>query len=43
MVEAVMNIDAIDRAVCRKAVEGYFSTGRMVREHADLFLDIVGR
>ena len=30
-------IDELDRAACRQAVEGYFSTDRMVREHLELF------
>jgi glycosyltransferase involved in cell wall biosynthesis len=41
MVEALGHLDAIDRAACRAAVEGYFSTERMVREHLDLFEDVV--
>jgi glycosyltransferase involved in cell wall biosynthesis len=41
MVDALGQLDSIDRAACRAAVEGYFSTERMVREHLDLFEDIV--
>jgi glycosyltransferase involved in cell wall biosynthesis len=37
MAETIGKIGQIDRAVCRQAVEGYFSTGRMVREHLELF------
>jgi glycosyltransferase involved in cell wall biosynthesis len=35
--EAITRIDELDRTACRAAVEGYFSTDRMVREHLDLF------
>ena len=37
LTEAISKIDRIDRAECRAAVEGYFSTDRMVREHVELF------
>ena len=37
MVAALGEIDQIDRADCRAAVEGYFSTKRMVADHLDLF------
>ncbi|HEX3946273.1 MAG TPA: glycosyltransferase family 4 protein [Acidimicrobiales bacterium] len=37
MAEAIGNLGRIDRADCRAAVEGYFSTGRMVADHLDLF------
>ena len=43
MAEAVGRLDAIDRRQCRAAVEGYFSTDRMVREHLELFTDVLGR
>jgi glycosyltransferase involved in cell wall biosynthesis len=43
MAELLEEVDTIDRAACRAAVEGYFSTGRMVREHLDLFADVIGR
>ena len=32
----------LDRGACRNAVETYFSTGRMVNEHLDLFREMVG-
>jgi glycosyltransferase involved in cell wall biosynthesis len=41
MAEALGRIDTIDRKACRAAVEGYFSTERMVREHLDLFESLV--
>ena len=37
MAEAIARADTIDRRVCREAVEGYFSTKRMVDEHVALF------
>lgn len=37
MAEALTKIDTIDRRACRAAVEGYFSTERMVREHLELY------
>jgi glycosyltransferase involved in cell wall biosynthesis len=37
MADALTRIDAIDRAACRAAVEGYFSMDRVVREHVELF------
>jgi len=40
MVEALGRLGAIDRRVCRAAVEGYFSTTRMVREHLELFEEV---
>lgn len=43
MVEAIARVGSIDRATCRAAVEGYFSTDRMVAEHLALFEDILGR
>jgi glycosyltransferase involved in cell wall biosynthesis len=43
MTEAIGQLDRIDRADCRAAVEGYFSTGRMVADHLDLFESLVGR
>jgi glycosyltransferase involved in cell wall biosynthesis len=43
MAEALDRVDTIDRHACRAAVEGYFSTARMVREHLDLFEDVLGR
>jgi glycosyltransferase involved in cell wall biosynthesis len=43
MAEAIGRIHTIDRAACRAAVEGYFSTRRMVDEHIALFDDILAR
>jgi len=43
MAEAIGRVDTIDRATCRAAVEGYFSTTRMVREHLELFEDVLSR
>ena len=37
MVEAIGRIGQLDRSDCRLAVEGYFSTNRMVAEHIELF------
>ena len=37
MVSALENVHTINRADCRAAVEGYFSTHRMVAEHVQLF------
>ncbi len=42
MAEAIGHLDDIDRRACRRAVEGYFSTNRMVAEHLDLFDSLVG-
>ena len=39
--KAVETIDSIDRAECRAAVEGYFSQDRMIREHIELFEDLL--
>ncbi len=41
MAEAIHTIDSIDRAECRAAVEGYFSQDRMIREHIELFEDLL--
>jgi glycosyltransferase involved in cell wall biosynthesis len=43
MADALRRIDRIDRADCRAAVEGYFSAERMVREHVELYQDILNR
>ncbi len=43
MAEAISRIDRLDRVACRAAVEGYFSTERMVAEHLSLFDDMLGR
>ena len=37
MVDALGRIDQLERQDCRLAVEGYFSTRRMVAEHVQLF------
>jgi glycosyltransferase involved in cell wall biosynthesis len=37
MVDAIGHIGDLDRRDCRLAVEGYFSTNRMVSEHIELF------
>jgi glycosyltransferase involved in cell wall biosynthesis len=42
MAEALGRVDQLDRADCRAAVEGYFSTGRMVAEHLELFESVLG-
>jgi glycosyltransferase involved in cell wall biosynthesis len=41
MAEAVGRIGEIDRSVCRAAVEGYFSTRRMVDEHVELYEQLI--
>lgn len=41
MSEALARVGEVDRADCRAAVEGYFSTGRMVADHLDLFGSIL--
>jgi glycosyltransferase involved in cell wall biosynthesis len=38
--EAIGRIGELDRAACRAAVEGYFSSERMVREHLELFASL---
>jgi glycosyltransferase involved in cell wall biosynthesis len=43
MAEAIGRVDEIDRRACRAAVEGYFSTERMVNEHLALFEEILSR
>jgi len=43
MIDAIARIDQIDRADCRASVEGYFSAGRMVDEHLELFEQILSR
>ena len=42
MAEAVGRVGSLDRAACRAAVEGYFSTARMAREHLELFESLLG-
>jgi glycosyltransferase involved in cell wall biosynthesis len=41
MADAIGRLGEINRADCRAAVEGYFSTERMVAEHIGLFEDIL--
>jgi glycosyltransferase involved in cell wall biosynthesis len=41
MAEAIGRVAHLDRAVCREAVEGYFSTERMVAEHLALFEELL--
>ena len=41
MADAISRVDQLDRATCRAAVEGYFSTDRMVAEHIALFESIL--
>ncbi len=41
MVEALGRLGELKRSDCRLAVEGYFSTDRMVAEHVDLFETLV--
>ncbi|MGH9165406.1 MAG: glycosyltransferase [Acidimicrobiales bacterium] len=43
MADAIGRIPNLDRAACRSAVEGYFSTDRMVAEHLDLFERLLAR
>ena len=43
MAQAIDRVDQIDRHACRAAVEGYFSTGRMVSEHIALFEELLNR
>ena len=42
MAAALADVGRIDRSSCRSSVEGYFSSERMVREHLELFGDLVG-
>jgi glycosyltransferase involved in cell wall biosynthesis len=43
MAEAIGKLGEINRADCRAAVEGYFSTDRMVKEHIALFEDVLAK
>jgi glycosyltransferase involved in cell wall biosynthesis len=43
MVEALGRVDQLSRADCRAAVEGYFSTHRMVADHIALYEELVAR
>jgi len=42
MAERIGLVGHLDRATCRAAVEGYFSTERMVNEHLALFHELLG-
>ena len=41
MAEMVPKLGELDRAACRAAVEGYFSTERMVNEHIELYEELL--
>ena len=41
MAEAVAKLDQLDRTACRAAVEGYFSTERMINEHVELYEELL--
>ena len=41
MADAIGRVDELDRSACRAAVEGYFSTDRMVAEHLAMFEELV--
>ena len=41
MAEAISKVDELDRQACRASVESYFSAKRMVREHLELFEQIL--
>ena len=41
MVDAIHRVDTLDRAACRRSVEEYFSTDRMVAEHIELFGELI--
>ena len=43
MADAIARVGTIERQVCRSAVEGYFSTRRMVGEHIVLFDELLSR
>jgi glycosyltransferase involved in cell wall biosynthesis len=42
MADAVGRLGEIDRSACRAAVEGYFSTKRMVAQHVELYERLLG-
>jgi len=42
MVDAIARVDELSRADCRAAVEGYFSTRRMVADHVELYQQLMG-
>ena len=39
--DAIGRLDELKRSDCRSAVEGYFSTDRMVAEHIELFESMI--
>jgi len=41
MAEMVPKLNELDRTACRAAVEGYFSTERMVNEHIELYEELL--
>src|SRR5439155_14564682 len=41
MADAVLRLDSLDRDACRAAVEGYFSTERMINEHVELYEELL--
>jgi glycosyltransferase involved in cell wall biosynthesis len=41
MAEHVAKLDDLDRGACRAAVEGYFSTERMIDEHIELYEELL--
>ena len=41
MAAELLRVDTLSREACRAAVEGYFSTERMVRDHLELFDDML--
>jgi len=41
MAEALEHIDALERADCRAAAEGYFATERMVADHVSLYERVI--
>ena len=43
LVPAIEQIDQLDRAACRRAVETQFSAARMVRDHLTLYEHLLGR
>jgi len=43
LAESIARVDTLDRRACRAAVEGYFSSDRMVAEHLSLFEDVLSR
>lgn len=43
MAEAIAKASELNRADCRAAVEGYFSIDRCVKEHLELFEELVSR